>query len=511
MWSALAGSILLWGLDPRRLHRGDGVALPATGRRSTGRLGDARACAVAAFFFGLMAGPADPFTTVSGHGSRQRARARTCCCRTTRSSPSTRRSCTSGSSGSPSRSRSPSPPSSPGGSRETWQAPTRRWTLFAWAFLTVGILLGAWWSYQVLGWGGFWAWDPVENASLLPWLCATAYLHSSMVQERRGLMRVWNLSLVIATFCLTILGHVPHPLGGRSVGARLLRLRHRPAAARLLRRRAGAGVGPDRVAWGPAALTRRDRLAAQPRRAPSSSTTSSSWPSPSSSCSAPCSLFSTRRSGASRSPWASPYFDTMTLPLGLGSARSSWRRPRSAVAQDDGGDLARPADDPGLCRALVVVVSCVRRRRAGSRPACRVRPRRVRGGRQRPPARALGPRRRAGSGSGAWRGLVGPCERGHGRAPRGGGDRGRTGGGHLVRPPGRGDAAAGQVATSRRTHASSSSASPRSARPPRTATRGPRDGRRRRAVAARREPVRAEHRGGRARRPSTRASRTTST
>ena len=67
-------------------------------------------------------------------------------------------------------------------------------------------MLGAWWSYQVLGWGGFWAWDPVENASLLPWLCATAYLHSSIVQERRGLMRVWNLSLVIATFCLTILG-----------------------------------------------------------------------------------------------------------------------------------------------------------------------------------------------------------------------------------------------------------------------------------------------------------------
>ena len=67
-------------------------------------------------------------------------------------------------------------------------------------------MLGAWWSYQVLGWGGFWAWDPVENASFLPWLCATAYLHSVLVQERRGLLRVWNLSLVIATFSLTILG-----------------------------------------------------------------------------------------------------------------------------------------------------------------------------------------------------------------------------------------------------------------------------------------------------------------
>ena len=67
-------------------------------------------------------------------------------------------------------------------------------------------MLGAWWSYQVLGWGGFWAWDPVENASLLPWLVGTAYLHSVMVQQRRGLLRVWNLSLVIATFSLTILG-----------------------------------------------------------------------------------------------------------------------------------------------------------------------------------------------------------------------------------------------------------------------------------------------------------------
>lgn len=89
---------------------------------------------------------------------------------------------------------------------EGWLADTRRATLVAWGFLTVGIVLGAWWSYEVLGWGGFWGWDPVENASLLPWLTATAFLHSVMVQERRGMLRVWNLSLVIATFCLTILG-----------------------------------------------------------------------------------------------------------------------------------------------------------------------------------------------------------------------------------------------------------------------------------------------------------------
>ncbi|HEV3130753.1 MAG TPA: cytochrome c-type biogenesis CcmF C-terminal domain-containing protein, partial [Acidimicrobiales bacterium] len=74
------------------------------------------------------------------------------------------------------------------------------------AFLTMGILLGAWWSYQVLGWGGFWGWDPVENAALLPWLVGTAYLHSVMVQQRRGLLRIWNLSLVVAAFSLTILG-----------------------------------------------------------------------------------------------------------------------------------------------------------------------------------------------------------------------------------------------------------------------------------------------------------------
>jgi cytochrome c-type biogenesis protein CcmF len=89
---------------------------------------------------------------------------------------------------------------------EGWLADTRRTTLVAWGFLTVGIILGAWWSYEVLGWGGYWGWDPVENASLLPWITATAFIHSVMVQERRGMLRVWNLSLVIATFCLTILG-----------------------------------------------------------------------------------------------------------------------------------------------------------------------------------------------------------------------------------------------------------------------------------------------------------------
>ena len=205
LWSALAGSILLWGL----ILGGYITAMVWRFRRQSADplVGWATLVtyAVAAFFFALMAGPADPFRTVAGPV--------------------------------PSNGLGPNvllqdnplvafhPPllylgfvgfTVPfafavaslvtGRVGEGWQLATRRWTLFAWAFLTVGIVLGAWWSYQVLGWGGFWAWDPVENASFLPWLCATAYLHSVLVQERRGLLRVWNLSLVIATFSLTILG-----------------------------------------------------------------------------------------------------------------------------------------------------------------------------------------------------------------------------------------------------------------------------------------------------------------
>ncbi|HUD16658.1 MAG TPA: cytochrome c-type biogenesis CcmF C-terminal domain-containing protein, partial [Acidimicrobiales bacterium] len=205
LWSALAGSILLWGV----VLGGYATAMVWRFRRRSGEdlVGWATLVvyAVAAFFFGLMLGPSDPFKHVVG------------------SIPAN----------------GPGPNSllqdNPlvlihppmlylglvgftlpfafaiaslitGRLDEDWQGETRRWTLFAWAFLTMGILLGAWWSYQVLGWGGFWGWDPVENAALLPWLCGTAYLHSVLVQERRGLMRVWNLSLSVATFALTILG-----------------------------------------------------------------------------------------------------------------------------------------------------------------------------------------------------------------------------------------------------------------------------------------------------------------
>ncbi len=205
MWSALAGSILLWAV----ILAGYATAMVWRFRRraSDPLVGWATLVVyvVAAFFFGLMLGPADPFGHVSGAVP------------------------TSGLGPNVLLQDNPlnafHPPLlylgmvgftlpfafaiaslATGRVDEDWQGETRRWTLFSWAFLSAGILLGAWWSYQVLGWGGFWAWDPVENAALLPWLVGTAYLHSVMVQQRRGLLRIWNLSLVVATFSLTILG-----------------------------------------------------------------------------------------------------------------------------------------------------------------------------------------------------------------------------------------------------------------------------------------------------------------
>jgi cytochrome c-type biogenesis protein CcmF len=89
---------------------------------------------------------------------------------------------------------------------DAWLRAVRRWTMIGWLFLTFGLTLGMLWAYEELGWGGFWGWDPVENAGLLPWFTATAFLHSVMVQERRGMLRVWNVTLVIVTFFLTIFG-----------------------------------------------------------------------------------------------------------------------------------------------------------------------------------------------------------------------------------------------------------------------------------------------------------------
>jgi cytochrome c-type biogenesis protein CcmF len=114
-----------------------------------------------------------------------------------------------------------------------WIRSTRRFALIAWAFLGLGLLLGARWSYTELGWGGYWAWDPVENAALMPWLAGTAFLHSIMIQERRGMLKVWNASLIVATFSLALLGtflvrsgvlQSIHAFGGSTVGPYLLGL-----------------------------------------------------------------------------------------------------------------------------------------------------------------------------------------------------------------------------------------------------------------------------------------------
>src|SRR6185369_8447980 len=89
---------------------------------------------------------------------------------------------------------------------ERWLIATRRWTLFAWAALGIGQLIGSHWAYVEVGWGGYYAWDPVENAALMPWLAATAFLHSVMIQEKRGMLKIWNVLLVVLAFSLSLFG-----------------------------------------------------------------------------------------------------------------------------------------------------------------------------------------------------------------------------------------------------------------------------------------------------------------
>ncbi len=110
---------------------------------------------------------------------------------------------------------------------EKWIHITRRWTMVAWLFLTCGIFLGAHWAYEVLGWGGYWGWDPVENASLLPWLTMTAFLHSVMMQEKRGMMKMWNMWLIFTTFLLAIFGTFLTRSGRGEFGARVRAVEHR--------------------------------------------------------------------------------------------------------------------------------------------------------------------------------------------------------------------------------------------------------------------------------------------
>ena len=115
---------------------------------------------------------------------------------------------------------------------DSWLRAVRRWTMFSWLFLSLGLTLGMIWAYEELGWGGFWGWDPVENAGALPWFTSTAFLHSVMVQERRSMLRVWNMTLVILTFFLTIFRDIHDQIRCRAIRARV---RRRPAAGHVVR------------------------------------------------------------------------------------------------------------------------------------------------------------------------------------------------------------------------------------------------------------------------------------
>ena len=124
----------------------------------------------------------------------------------------------------------------------TWFRTTRRWTLFAWSVLSVGIMLGGRWAYEVLGWGGYWAWDPVENASLMPWLAGTAYIHSVMIQEKRDMLRTWNIVLDRPDLRPVSVRHLPDAQRHRPVGARVHQLRQLRPDLRRLRDRDARGL-----------------------------------------------------------------------------------------------------------------------------------------------------------------------------------------------------------------------------------------------------------------------------
>ena len=155
-----------------------------------------------------------------------------------------------------------------------WIRSTRPFTLAAWVFLGIGIVLGARWSYSELGWGGYWAWDPVENASLMPWLTGTAFLHSVMIQERRGMLKVWNVSLVLATGVLAILGtflvrsgilESIHAFGASTLGIPFLVADRRDGRRLDRARRLARGRPALRAPAGLAALARVGVPAQQPR------------------------------------------------------------------------------------------------------------------------------------------------------------------------------------------------------------------------------------------------------
>ena len=105
------------------------------------------------------------------------------------------------------------------GGNDEWVDQGRLWGMISWLVLTAGLLLGSWWAYTILGWGGYWAWDPVENSALMPWLAMTAFVHSIMVQKRRGMFRMWNMVIIIIAFTMAQLGNVHKPRRAGAVGA----------------------------------------------------------------------------------------------------------------------------------------------------------------------------------------------------------------------------------------------------------------------------------------------------
>ena len=415
MWSALEGSILLWSL----VLSGFTVAVVAKFRK---RLDDQLVAwalltmlVVGLFFFALMLGPANPFRTIANPPI-------------------------DGPGPNPLLQNHPLMAFHPpilylgyvgftvpfafaiaalvtGRVGEGWLVETRRWTLLAWTFLTVGIALGAWWSHEVLGWGGYWAWDPVENASFLPWLTGTAYLHSVMVQERRGMLRVWNLSLLCATFALTILGTFltrsgildsVHSFTESPIGPWLLsffgldrrghrrphHLARRPAPLARTHRLAGLARGRVPVQQHP---VRRLRLRRPARHG------------------LPARLRGAeRRAGHRRRPVLQPHDHAhRAVP-----AVPHGDRPGPAVAQGVGRDAAHPPLLAGLGRrGGDRAVGPARRPRVRSRAG--VRPRRLRRRGRRPPDRARHP-------PPGLAGVRRPRQRRHDRPPRRADDRRRV-------------------------------------------------------------------------------------
>ena len=192
-----------------------------------------------------------------------------------------------------------------------------------------------------------------RTPSFLPWITATAYLHSVMVQERRGMLRVWNLSLLMRHVQPDHPGHVPHPVGGARVGPRLQQVRDRAGLARLLRLVVAVAGRPARLAGRPAAFARAPSTRRCPARAPSWPTTCCSAPSPSSCCSARCSRSSPRRVNGEQITVGAPYFDRMTMPIvrvpavpdggGARCCRGARRRASCCATGSSGRHGSRPA------------------------------------------------------------------------------------------------------------------------------------------------------------------------